>query len=75
MKRNRYPVGWNARRVRRVLERYERQTDEDATAEDEAAWCREGETLMSVPSELVADVCDLIAQRGVRRRRARKAAE
>lgn len=70
MKRNRYPGGWNARRVRRVLDHYERQTDEDATAEDEAAWCREGETLMSVPSALVADVRDLIAQRSVRRRRA-----
>jgi hypothetical protein len=75
MNRNRYPVGWNARRVRRVLEHYERQTAEDATAEDEAAWCREGETLMSVPSELVTDVRDLIAQRGMRRRRTRKAAE
>ena len=34
---NRYPPGWDEERVRRVLEHYESQTDEEAIAEDEAA--------------------------------------
>jgi len=37
MKRASFPEGWNEERVRRVLEHYERQSDEEAVAEDEAA--------------------------------------
>jgi len=37
MKRNRFPAGWNEARVRRVLEHYEGQTEDEAVAEDEAA--------------------------------------
>jgi len=69
MKRNRYPKGWNARRVRRVLEHYERQSDEEAMAEDDAAWCQPGQTVMSVPSELVSDIRDLIEARTAEKRR------
>jgi hypothetical protein len=37
MKQERYPDGWDAERVRRVLEHFEVQSDEEAVAEDEAA--------------------------------------
>jgi hypothetical protein len=74
MKRNQYPPGWNARRVNRVLDHYELQTDEQALAEDEAAFGVEGQTVMAVPSELVPAVCDLIKthkrERGKRDRKA-----
>lgn len=60
MKRNQYPAGWNRRRVKRVLDHYELQTEEKAVAEDEAAFGVEGQTVMAVPSELVPAVCDLI---------------
>lgn len=55
-----YPPGWDAERVKRVLERYENQTDEEAVAEDEAAYERPDFTMMSVPIELVPAVRDLI---------------
>jgi hypothetical protein len=35
---NRFPPGWDEERVQEVLEYYERQTDEEAVAEDEAAF-------------------------------------
>ena len=38
MKQWKYPVGWDEERVRRVLEHYEAQSDEEAVAEDEAAY-------------------------------------
>ena len=34
---NQYVPGWNLERVRRVIQHYESQTDEEAVAEDEAA--------------------------------------
>ena len=37
-KRNRFPPGWDEQRVRAVLEHYEAQTEEEAVAEDEAAY-------------------------------------
>ncbi len=37
-KRNRFPPGWDEQRVRAVLEHYETQTEEEAVAEDEAAY-------------------------------------
>jgi len=46
--------------VRRVLERYEAQSDEDAVAEDEAAFESPTETVMTVPVELVSAVRALI---------------
>ena len=62
--RNRFPPGWNAERVRRVLEHYERQTEEEAVAEDEAAFEGETGTAFQVPKELVAKVRELIASGG-----------
>ena len=37
MTQSKYPAGWDEERVRRVLEHYEAQSDEEAVAEDEAA--------------------------------------
>lgn len=58
-----FPPGWDEERVRRVIAHYEAQTEEEAVAEDEAASEREGETLMTVPTDLVPAVRALIAQR------------
>ena len=72
MKRKRYPAGWNQRRVEQVLDHYEVQTEEQAVAEDEAAFAEEGNIVMAVPSELVPIVRDLIKahrrERGKRER-------
>lgn len=62
MNGNRFPPGWDEERVQRVLAHYERQTEEEAVAEDEAAFGQEGQTFMEIPCELVPKVRDLIAQ-------------
>jgi hypothetical protein len=38
MKKGRFPSGWDEDRVKRVLSHYESQSEEEAVAEDEAAW-------------------------------------
>jgi hypothetical protein len=63
MSQSKYPPGWDEQRVREVLAHYEGQTDEEALAEDEAAYEEITSTTMSVPTELVEKVRELIAKR------------
>ena len=58
-----FPPGWDEERVQRVLEHYESQSEAEAVAEDEAAYESPSETMMSVPTELVPEVRELIARR------------
>ena len=60
-KQSKYPPGWDEGRVRRVLSHYEEQTEEEAVAEDEAAF-EQSQTVMEVPLELVPVVRELIAR-------------
>ena len=60
MNHNRFPPGWDEARVRRVLEHYESQTDEEALAEDEASFDGTTHTTMTVPTALVPAVRELI---------------
>jgi hypothetical protein len=62
MRRAKFPPGWDERRVREVLEHYESQTEEEAVAEDEAAFEDSHLTLMGIPNELVPAVRDLLAK-------------
>jgi type II secretory pathway component PulC len=62
-KRTKFPDGWDESRVKRVLEHYEGQSEEQAVAEDEAAFEQRDQTLMEVPNELVPTVRELIAKR------------
>jgi hypothetical protein len=62
MKQNRFPPGWDEERVRRVLAHYEHQTEEEAVAEDEAAYEQEDQSMVEIPYELVPKVRNLIAQ-------------
>jgi hypothetical protein len=64
MKRTRFPSGWNEASIRRVLEHYERQTEDEAVAEDEAAFRSRGQTVMVVPKRLVPAITRLIERRG-----------
>ena len=63
MSQAKYPPGWDEERVRRVLEHYETQSDDEAVAEDEAAYEATTHTAMNVPVELVPMVRELIAKR------------
>jgi hypothetical protein len=37
-RQSKFPIGWNEEKVRRVLAHYEEQAEEEAVAEDEAAF-------------------------------------
>jgi hypothetical protein len=65
MKQPKYPVGWDEARVRWVLARYEQQSDDEAVAEDEAAYESTTHTAMEVPVDLVPAVRELLAKRRV----------
>jgi hypothetical protein len=63
MKQSKFPPGWDEERVRKVLAHYEEQTEDEAVAEDEAAFEAKGQTVMEVPNDLVPIVRQLIAKR------------
>lgn len=62
MKKKPFPKGWNEKRVSKVLEHYENQTDEEAVAEDEAAFKNPSTTFMEIPNKLVPKVRALLAR-------------
>jgi hypothetical protein len=66
MSQTRFPAGWDEERVRKVLAHYEEQTEDEAVAEDEAAFEDQDRTTMEIPNELVPVVRELIAQHQTR---------
>jgi hypothetical protein len=60
MTAKKYPRGWDDARVRRVLDYYDSQSDEESAAEIDAAF---ESTTMEVPVALVPTVRQLIAKR------------
>ena len=62
MSQSRFPEGWDEDRVRRVLDHYEDQSEDQAVAEDEAAYEDRTQSLVEVPIELVPAVRELIAK-------------
>jgi hypothetical protein len=63
MKQARDPTGWDEARVRRVLAHYDDQSDDEAVAEDEAAYESTTHTAIEVPVDLVPAVRELLAKR------------
>ncbi len=61
-KKNKFPPGWDEAKVRQVLAYYEAMTDEEAMAEDEAAFEEPTRTIMQIPIELIPAVRELIAK-------------
>ena len=58
-----FPPGWDKERVQRVLQHYDSLTEEEAVAEDEAAFEDSTQTVMEIPNELVPAVRALLATR------------
>lgn len=58
---NKFPPGWDEKKVKGVLAHYENQTEEEAVAEDEAAFDRD-ETVMEIPKKLLPEVRQLLAK-------------
>jgi hypothetical protein len=50
MKQTRYPEGWDEERVCKLLLHYEAQTEDEAVAEDEAAFRRRDQSELSQQS-------------------------
>lgn len=67
MRQQRYPAGWDEERVRKLLQHYEAQTEDEALAEDEAAFRRRDQTVMVVPTRLVSTITKMIAREGKRK--------
>lgn len=63
MKKNKFPHGWDDERVKKVIEHYEKQSENEAIAEDEAVYENSAFTIMDVPKDLVSKVRELIAKR------------
>ena len=63
MKRSVYPPGWNEDRVKKVIDHYKKQSEEECVAEDEAVYEDSSYTMMEVPKELVPKIRELIARR------------
>lgn len=61
-KQNRFPPGWDKARVQRVLAHYEKQSDVEAVAEDEASFETTTHTAMRIPVELLPAIRKLIAK-------------
>jgi hypothetical protein len=61
-KKNKFPPGWNEERVQKLILHYEQQTEEEAVAEDEAAFERKDQAVMVVPQKLVPAIRKLIAK-------------
>jgi hypothetical protein len=62
MKRNRFPPGWDEERVKKVLVHCEEQTENEAVAEDEAAFEDMTQTVIEVPTALVPAIRELLAK-------------
>ena len=63
MSEQKFPPGWDEKRVREVLAHYEEQTEDEQFAEIEAAREAEGMTLIAVPTELASEVRALLARK------------
>ena len=62
MKQSKFPPGWDENRVQSVITYYEEQTEDEAMAEDEAAFEDKNQTMMEIPTKLVPLVRELIAK-------------
>ena len=63
MNQSKFPPNWDEKRVQEVIAHYESQTEDQAVAEDEAAYEDSTQTTMEIPNELVPKVRELIAKR------------
>jgi hypothetical protein len=63
MKKQKFPPGWDEKRVRQVIAHYENQTEDEELAEIEADLQEQNVTMMAVPTDLVPDVRALLARK------------
>lgn len=62
MNESRYPAGWDAERVKKLIDYYEGLSEDEQLAEDEAAMAeRSGQAVITIPEELLPAVRHLLA--------------
>jgi hypothetical protein len=63
MSQQKFPPGWDEKRVQELIAHYENQTEDEEFADIEAAREAEDITLMAIPTELVPEVRALLARK------------
>jgi hypothetical protein len=63
MSESRFPAGWDAERVQRLIDYYQGLSEDEQVAEDEAAIAaeRQGQAIIAVPDELLPEIRRLLA--------------
>ena len=63
MSESQFPKGWDAERVKRLIDYYEGLSEDEQVAEDEAAAEeRDGQAVVTVPDELLPAIRKLLAE-------------
>ncbi len=62
MSQNRFPPGWDEKRVARVFAHYKKQSDEAAVKEDESAFKGKNRAVIEVPQELMPVIGEVLGQ-------------
>ena len=63
MNQPKFPPGWDAERVRRLIAHYAALDEEQQVAEDEAAQQQPSQTTVVVPVELMPAIRQMLAQK------------
>ena len=63
MKKQKYPPGWEEKRVQELIAHYENQTEDEEFADIVAAHAADDVTLMAIPTVLVPEVRALLARK------------
>ncbi len=63
MRKQKFPPGWNEKRVQELIAHYENQTEDEEFADIEAAREAEDITMMAIPTDLVPKIRALLAGR------------
>jgi hypothetical protein len=68
MNEPRFPAGWDAERVKRLIDYYEGLSEDEQVADDEAGIAAEqkGQAVISVPDELLPEIRRLLAAHGAK---------
>ena len=69
MMKERLPRGWNEKSIREIIDHYEKQTENEAVAEDEAAFSQEGYAIVPIPHEILPEVMLLLQDYEAKRNR------
>lgn len=63
MNQPKFPTGWDAARVQRLIDHYESLSEDEEVAEDEAAVrVQEGQVVITVPEDLLPAIRQLLAK-------------